>query len=116
MGEPYPVKGRSFDATSVVERLPASVRPLLRGKERTYNNFEIVQIGPANLHIHQPQVTQHPIECSEVTAEEARALSETLNAGVLPDPLQGEMIHVGEIGMWLFAIHPHGGPVSWAFA
>jgi hypothetical protein len=107
----YWEKNRLADATSVVSRLPARAAALLRGKERTYHDFDLFH--------EPPQGTA--IECSEVTSEEARALRDAFGAEGIhgSDAGNGYAINfdvpvnrIGEpiemVGVWLPPILPHG--------
>jgi hypothetical protein len=91
-----------IEPSRVVGLLPAPAQALLGGKERTY---------------HPDPGGPHPVECSEVTTEQARSLDEILgDAGfegnaedgyrlVLPD---GDRVQIG-----LQPILPHGRWVAW---
>jgi hypothetical protein len=41
-----PFQSRTLDATSGLARLPAEARALLRGKERTYTNYGLLDDEP----------------------------------------------------------------------
>lgn len=66
-----------IDATHVVGRLPAPAQALLRGKERTYNNY-FIRDNRGHLAGRQGPLPA-AIECSELTTEQTRALGETFH-------------------------------------
>jgi hypothetical protein len=57
----------SLEPSSILAHLPVSAKALLRGNERTYDAFGGVTGG-------NPPPPSTPVECFEVTTEEARAL------------------------------------------
>ena len=106
---------RPGHATALLGRLPAAAQPLLRSKEHTYSNVLFSPSGP-------------PVECFEVSTEEALVLYETLDdpgfwldgdgeavagwSGVAPGPCGG-LEQLAAIGVCLMPILPHGEWVAW---
>jgi hypothetical protein len=97
------------DASQVVDLLPASAQPLLRGKERTFY--------PVGGLAEDPPI---PVECHEVTTAEARNLDDVFEAaGIAADlptwkdpsePTDGEW---NGIGIQFTPLLPHGQYVPW---
>jgi hypothetical protein len=114
---------RPGHATEAVGRLPATGRQLLRGKERTYSNIDLV----ARLAVPDLDLPDPPVECFEVSTEEARVLFRTLRragfafgfadgahpwAGAPNGPCGG-IEQPAEIGVCFWPILPHGEWVVW---
>jgi hypothetical protein len=87
------------DATQVVDLLPESVQPLLRGKERTFYPVGGLAEDPPT-----------PIECHEVTTDEARTVDEALEAAGVGDPFG---VGWNGIGIQFTPLLPHGQWVAW---
>jgi hypothetical protein len=98
------------DASQVVDLLPASTQPLLRGKERTYTPVG----GLTYLHASPPSV-----ECHGVTTDEARQLDALFEAaGIEADSLLGPSFNPAGgdwngIGIQFTPLLPHGQWVPW---
>jgi hypothetical protein len=99
--------------TRALNRLPAPARALLRGKERTYANIDLIVRQDYGPH------PQSPAQCFEVSADDARALpgilidAETTSTqpGGVPGAIHLPVNEVGdqvEMIMTLEPILPHG--------
>jgi hypothetical protein len=87
------------DASQVVDLLPESVQPLLRGKERTFYPVGGLAEDPPS-----------PVECHEVTTDEARTVDEALEAAGVEDPFG---VGWNGIGIQFTPLLPHGQWVAW---
>jgi hypothetical protein len=102
-----PEVSRPGHATEIVGRLPAAARALLRGKElRTYSNADIVARLAA------PGIdwdAEPPVECSELSTEEAIVLYKTLRrAGFAFEWWGGEKLVPADKWPPPWAGAPHG--------
>jgi hypothetical protein len=103
------------DATQMLGRLPAPVQALLRGRERTYRNVDLV----ARPYDHSIAAR---VECSEVSAQEAPVVIETLEVagfafddrplGYLSGPC-GVIERPERVDVCFSPVLPHGSWILW---
>ena len=103
------------DATQMLGRLPAPARALLRGRERTYPNVDLFTRRYVDS-------IAARVECSEVHAQEAPVVIETLEAaGIALDnrPLGATSSRCGSIkrperiDVCFYPVLPHGSWIGW---